>query len=332
MGIVNSIGDGRGKKMRQAGTRATQKYALPHKEKGCLLFYSMIASVSLFILVNGCTSVPPSVSAEDSYSLGVFYFEKKNYPEAARWFSYARRDEKTMAAAVYYLGRIAFEQGRYDEAAQFFKELLNRDSDNTMVLQALAFSYLKGGRYQEAIQTYQRIITLLPAHRESFYNYALLLYTTGSYEAARQVMLTISEMGEPSSPNRNEILLRARIERALQHPEALEFYQNYLATSEDPRVLFEFASCLTEQQFYGRAAEIYNRIIKEKIYEKIGESLGMVYLLQGKNLLLADSASQEGALAIQKALEAGIPLSTIQESLGPSVRLPIVQKVLQGNP
>ncbi|MCX7655685.1 MAG: tetratricopeptide repeat protein [Treponemataceae bacterium] len=314
----------------QTGKIAPRKIVILER-KIAPLFGILMASVLVILLVSGCASVPSSVSAEDSYSLGVFYFEKKNYSEATRWFSYARNDAKTQAAAVYYLGRIAFEQGRYEEASRFFKELLERDSENTMVLRALAFSYLKGGRYQEAIQTYQKIISLLPAHRESLYNYALLLYTTGSYEAARQAMIALSEIGDPFSFSRNEILLRARIERALQHPEALEFYQNYLATSEDPQVLFEFASCLTEHQFYGRAADIYNRIIKEKIYEKIDKPLGMVYLLQGKNLLLADAASQEGALAVQRALQAGIPLTTIQEILGPLIRLPLVQKALREN-
>jgi len=187
------------------------------------------------------------------------YFDLGKYAEAEKWLLRARQSDKTFTASEYNLGRIAFELGRYDEACQRFEGLLKKDPDNVMVLKAAAFARLKRGDMGKAETYYKRVVELSPDSVDSRYNYALLLNALGKYEAAERLLLQLLEENKNDSAS---LLLLARTRNAEGKVEALDDYAGYLKNNEKSEVRFEYAQALVKAQYYGRALENYEALLK----------------------------------------------------------------------
>jgi tetratricopeptide (TPR) repeat protein len=187
------------------------------------------------------------------------YLDLGKYAEAEKWLLQARLSDQTFAASEYNLGRIAFELGRYDEACERFEGLLKKDPDNVMVLKAAAFARLKRGDLGKAETYYKRVVKLSPDSVDSRYNYALVLNALGKYTAAERLLLQLVEENKNDSES---LLLLARTRNANGKIEALDDYARYLKNNDTSEVRLEYAQALVKAQYYGKALENYEALLK----------------------------------------------------------------------
>jgi tetratricopeptide (TPR) repeat protein len=272
------------------------------KKKIALLFLPVL-------VICGCTGM--ATSAEEYYSIGMAYFELGRYEEAERWLNRAKSANRTMVASQYNLGRLAFERKRYDEAAGYFEDILKRDPDNVLALKAAAYTRINTGDLNIAERHYSRLLALVPESADDGYNHALVLYAMKRYSDAEQVL---DKYYIPMLENSDMQLLYARSQNAQNKVEAIESYSAWLDNNSDPKIRYEYAMILEQNEFYARALEEYRKTLSEASTSD-KSFRGDIYFSIAKVLLIADSASHEGITELQNAVNEGFSDITAIEEL-----------------
>ncbi|GHU09027.1 hypothetical protein FACS1894151_06010 [Spirochaetia bacterium] len=263
----------------------------------------------LSIMFISCVS-QNAVTAEEYYSLGMAYFNLKNYAEAEKWLGRAVAVDKTKAASEYQLGRIAFETGRYEDALYYFELVLHRDAVNVLALQAAAYTCIRLDRMESAESYYNRTLVLVPESADNGYNHALVLLAMGKAEEAETVLqrypYALEEKGDA-------LLLLARIRRARNRGEAIDNYADWLdqPNHSDNRVSLEYALVLEQNELYARALEVYQTLINSLQASDIIIVDGKEYrnftvrFLKARLLFIADPENEEGLTEFENAITAG---------------------------
>ncbi len=257
----------------------------------------LVLSVSIF-----CACVSNPVQGEDYYALAEANFKLEKYESARFWFLKAQASEKTRAASEYYLGRIAFELGDYSAALAYFEGLLEEDQNNVMLLKAVAFTALKKGDMDRALTVYDRVIELVPAGPAVNYNYALLLYTAGRRDRAVSVL---SPYVEANPNDKDALLLLARAYGSSRDPRALEYFDAYLALSDEAMVRREAAEASEAANLFSKAAEYYQTLVDSGKETAATIIAGDVHFALARALFISggEGASDSLALALSKGFQ-----------------------------
>ncbi len=275
----------------------------------------LVAGILLAFLaaLSSCAGVQ-AASAEEYYNLGIAYYDLGKFAEAERWFQKAARADKTRVASEYNLGRIAYETGKAEEAARIFERLLEKDGDNVVTLKAAAFARLKNGDFEKAAAHYERVVTLLPETEDATYNYALVLHGMKQDERALEILgpLLIRHPEDADA-----LLLRARVEKSLGRPEAVDSYAARLERGDDPVIRREFAEACEAAGLYVRAVESYDLILKAGKADAAGVGRGVVRFAKARALLIAggEGLGDGGLKELETALAEGFKDRTALDAL-----------------
>jgi tetratricopeptide (TPR) repeat protein len=224
------------------------------------------------------------------------------YAEAEKWLNRARAKKRTMGASEYNLGRIAFETGRFDEASKHFESILRRDPGNVLALKAAAYTRIRNGDIEMAAVLYDRLLRLVPESADDGYNYALVLFAMKKYDRAEEVL----KSHEIALLDNNDVLLLyARCQKEQGKPEAIDTYASWLVNNSDPKVRCEYAQLLEAQELYARALEEYRTALSGLSADSRDPSKAELRFNIARLLLIADSASAEGATELSGAVADG---------------------------
>jgi tetratricopeptide (TPR) repeat protein len=264
--------------------------------------------------------------------MGMAYFELGKYEEAEKWLNRARAVDKTKTASEYNLGRIAFEMGRYEDAIRIFDSVLAKDGENILALKAAAYTRIKTGEIEKAEALYERVLSLVPESADDGYNHALVLFAMKKYERAEEVLLKYQFTLED---NKDAFLLLARSQKALNKPEAVDSYDKWLQGNSDNQVRYEYAQVLEQGEFYAKALEEYQTLLKalpqgpaasSKEGEKQELSKPNVRFIIGRLLLIADPESEDGINELNLAVTEGFSDTEALEKLAEDSRIPDARK------
>ncbi|MDR1419825.1 MAG: tetratricopeptide repeat protein [Treponema sp.] len=261
---------------------------------------SILVLAGLSWLLASCAGL--GVSAEESFSLGMAYYELGKYEDAERWLNRARSRDRTKSASEYNLGRIAFERGRFTEAAELFEGILEKDPLNIMALKAASYSRIKSGDLEKAEALYARVLALVPEDADEGYNYALVLYALEKYALAEEILagreFALLEKSD-------FLLLYARVQAALHKPEAVDSYDTWLKNNSDPRVSYEYAGLLEKLEHYAGALELYREIINTLPSDSTDPDMRDLHFAAARLFLVADSENPEGLEELDAAAALG---------------------------
>jgi tetratricopeptide (TPR) repeat protein len=287
----------------------------------------ILGLITLFLCVAtsclSCVSFNP-VAAEEYFSIATAYFELGKYAEAERWFTKAKGADKTRNASEYNLGRIAFETGRPEDAAIIFEKLRSKDPDNLLLLRSAAYSWAKAGKPEKALEHYTRIEKLLPLGKDSSFNHSLLLYSLERYgEAAEKLRPYL----ENSPDDLDARVLLARCQVALGQPEALDSYSIYLSKKEDVVARYEYAGLCESAEFYARAVENYDILIKALDGKPATDAksgtptVPVLRFAKARSLFFSGSETELALAELGKALEAGYNDQDALDALSSDARI-----------
>ena len=271
----------------------------------------------------GCCIVAPflsscmtggEVKAEEYYTIGMAYYELGKYEEAEQWLRRARTADKTMTASEYNLGKIAFETERFGEAALHFERVLKQDPDNVMALKSAAYSRIKNGDLEKAKALYERVLVLIPESSDDGFNYALVLYGMGKYEASEDVLNKYPFALEENTPS---MLLFARAQSAQNKIEAVNSYDKWAkaASPASAQGLYEYAKLLEAEGFYARALEQYTAAQNAPATDTEKLKKSSLMFEEARLLLTADPESTEGIAKLSASVAAGFSDTAAIETL-----------------
>jgi tetratricopeptide (TPR) repeat protein len=266
-----------------------------------LVFYLLLVSLALGIFLGGCESWG-AASAEEYFSIGMAYYDIGKYDEAEKWLNRAKAKDRTKNASEYNLGRIAFEAKRYDEAIKHFEAILKRDPNNVLALKAAAYTYIKNNDIVKASNMYKRLLAIVPESYDDGYNYALVLFAMKNYEEAEQVLKNYEFA---LLDNSDVLLLYARAQKEQSKPEAIDSYASWLANNSDPKVRYEYAQLLEEQQMYARALEELKTVYTALSTSSVEPSRAEVRFNIARLTLTADAQNAEGIKELKEAVSEG---------------------------
>jgi tetratricopeptide (TPR) repeat protein len=263
----------------------------------------LAALAAAVLALAACASAPKGAEAQESYNLGMAYFDLGKYADAERWLLLARKDAAVRNAAEYQLGRIAFISGDYAEASAYFEDLLKRDPENTQCLSAAAFADIKAGNLSRARNHYETLQRLTPETAENRFNYALVLYSLSDFAGAEAVLVPLAAERPDDRP---VLLLLARSLRAEGKPESVDRFASYLEGGDDSTVRSEFAEALVELEFYAKAVETFDQLIQsgKAPANDVGAKAAWRFG-KARALLLADPKGDAGLIELGAAVEAG---------------------------
>ena len=107
-------------------------------------------------------------SGEPWLRLGFLAMEFRRYDEAKTYFTKARNDTATMAAAYNNLGNLAFIQGDSAGAESLYLQAQQKDPSDGQIGLNLARVYLKEGKPEKASAAFERGVALDPTLREQY--------------------------------------------------------------------------------------------------------------------------------------------------------------------
>jgi len=287
-------------------------------------------SICLAASIFSCVSFDP-VAAEEYYSIATAYFELEKYDEAERWFTKARRADKTRNASDYNLGRIAFETGRPEDAAVIFEKLITKDPDNLLLLRSAAYSWAKAGKAEKALVYYARIEALLPLGKDSSFNHSLLLFSLEHYGDAIEKLQPYLDNAPDDLDAR---VLLARSQAALDQPEALDSYAIYLAKKDDVLARYEYAGLCESAEFYALAVENYDSLIKALDGKPATDAksgtptVPALRFAKARSLFLAGSDTELALEELGKALEAGYDDQVALDGLSSDDRIEVSDRII----
>jgi len=265
------------------------------------IFYFILALFATGLVLGGCGSWG-AASAEEYFSIGMAYYDMGKYEEAEKWLNRAKAKDKTKNASEYNLGRIAFEGKRYDEAAKHFEAILKRDPNNVLALKAAAYTHIKTGDIARASELYKRLLVLVPESSDDGYNYALVLYAMKKYDEAEKVLKTYEYA---LLDNSDVLLLYARAQKEQNKPEAIDTYASWLVNNNDPKVRYEYAQILENQQMYARAQDEYKTVYAALSSSSTDPDKGTVKFAIARLTLIADAENTEGITELKAAIGDG---------------------------
>jgi tetratricopeptide (TPR) repeat protein len=266
------------------------------------LFSVLIIFTSIFFSAIICGCAGNAASAQEYFSIGMAYFDLGKYEDAEKWLNRAMQSDRTMTASQYNLGRLAFERQRYNEAAKYFEDILKIDPNNVLALRAAAYTRIKTGEIDIAQRHYSRLMVLIPENADDGYNHALVLYAMERYDEAEQVL---EKYHYSLLDNRDLLLLYARTQGAQNKVEAIDTFSSWLAEGSDPKVRYEYALALENNELYARALEELQKAITEVTSSTTNIKISDIRFALARVLLIADGDSTEGITEMRGAVEDG---------------------------
>lgn len=106
--------------------------------------------------------------------LGFLAAEFRRYAEAKQYFSKARADAATTAAAYNNLGNLAFLQGDLEGAIRLYQQALEKEAGDAPISINLARVYLKAGHPKKAVAAFEKAVSLDPGLREQYPDVSVL--------------------------------------------------------------------------------------------------------------------------------------------------------------
>jgi tetratricopeptide (TPR) repeat protein len=229
---------------------------------------------------------------------------QSDFENAQKWLTRASAANKTQTASQYQLGQIAYETQHYTEALKYFKKILKKDPKNVMALKASAYTMIMMGKIDDGKKRYQEVNALEPESVDSGYNYALVLYFCKDYQGAYDVL---NKFSATLASNKDGSLLLARIDKALDKPEAIDAYNNWLASFKDdaeaPEVSYEYGELLEKDELYAKAIDNYKTAYSKLTKDSKPANKADVSFALGRAMLLADPTSDDGLKQLQTAVK-----------------------------
>lgn len=133
------------------------------------------------------------------YDLGLEFFRKKNYPEAAAAFEKTVDLKDDFAQAYNNIGYTYLMQRKREEAIKPLRKAVDLKSDFPQALSNLGYALYRTGQYEEAIKYMRKDIALRPNRGQSHYNLASALYDMGRKDDAQKSFAEAMRL-DPSLP------------------------------------------------------------------------------------------------------------------------------------
>ncbi len=205
--------------------------------------------------------------AESLHRIGIFHFNKSNYPEAIECFQKSSKiweelgDKKGISYCLINLGSIHSIQGNYPQSLKYYQkamkilEELGNKQGISYCLNNIGIIHSIQGNYPQSLEYYQKAMKILEELRDK-----------------QGISLCLNNIGEIYKGQGN-------------YPQALEYYQKSLKIKEElgdnkPGIsicLNNIGEIHKEQGNYPQALEYYQKSLKIK--EELGEKQGISYCL-----------------------------------------------------
>jgi hypothetical protein len=121
------------------------------------------------------------------------------------------------------------------------------------------------------------------------------------------------------------LLLLARVQRALNKPEAVDAYSAYLKKKDDPAVRFEFAEALEDQKLYARAFGEYSAV-SENLSAGGYPEKSLVVFRMARTLLVSEPSNKQGPALLEEAIKSGYRDAEELDALLEKTSLPAARK------
>jgi tetratricopeptide (TPR) repeat protein len=117
-------------------------------------------------------------------NLGVEHYNRKNYPQAIKYFAESVAREPSFLEGNYYLGLVHYTQENYKKAEKFLLDVIRVDERHLKANYLLSHIYYEWKQYRRAIECLDRIRDL--ADDKSFINryYGFCYFYLGMYDHA----------------------------------------------------------------------------------------------------------------------------------------------------
>ena len=271
------------------------------------LHQNMISDIELLFYISD--KVKMIEHAVSNNKLGLVFLSKNLLDEAIAEFKRALEIDPELVEAYNNLGRVYLKQKSYKEAIDVFKAGIEYNPEYADIYNNLGYAHFKTDVYSEAIFELQRAIELNSDYVVAMFNLCLVYLKTIvdeieedenlpsvaiRLEKIKSLLTEIKERKQFFKPENIEIVLKHLDEENIE--EAVNGLE--LAESDRPEIVdYDF-----ENEFYlkfmfggkGKDDEFileYTNQLKEVIsknpeYADLRNSLGIVYLIQCRNLFL----------------------------------------------
>ena len=130
----------------------------------------------------------PAKDSDDRFQAGLILGRAGAYPEAAAFFSSARKGYGNPYLAGYNQLLMLTRAGKYPEAIQLFHQLVNEGQGKAELYNLVSEAYLKSGHLQEAYDSLRTATRLEPAAEENYVDLVALCLENENYDLALDIL------------------------------------------------------------------------------------------------------------------------------------------------
>jgi Tfp pilus assembly protein PilF len=180
-----------------------------------VLFFLCIRTYSqVFVWENTVTLYSHAVKVTGKnafihHSLGVAYYQEKEFDAALKQFQTALEINPTYIDAANNLGAALLAKGDFNEAERIFRRILKAGHDRQMAYTAhsnLGILFARQGRDREAIEALTRAIELQPDVPEAYHRVGLIFMRRKNRTAAQKFFQFAIEVDPSFAPARKSLV------------------------------------------------------------------------------------------------------------------------------
>ena len=219
---------------------------------------------------------------------GSIYNKMKNYPAARDTYEKLLAVNPSSLAALNDLAELYSSQfGQPDKALEIARRAHDSAPNDSYVKDTLGWILYKRGDYAGALALLEESAGKLPSEPEAIYHLAMVHYTTGEEQKAKENFERALQMKKefPSKPEATNCLAILAVDTRTD-PTALKKLQDYLVqTPNDPVLLAKLGEVYEHGADYGNAAKTYESAIKANPKNAVVMlRLARIYAGPGKDL------------------------------------------------
>jgi tetratricopeptide (TPR) repeat protein len=249
-------------------------------------------------MLSCATPVERRELAEEYFNLGNAYFELQDYERSYQYYRRAIALTDTVPAAGFNLARLHLERGEESRALEVLDQLLLSNPSNLLVLETRAYVLYRLGAADQAREQYRDILERSAAHTRAAYNLGVLEIEEGEYVRAAAVLTEYLPHAREDGEYR--WLLAEALFLSGHEEEALRELDHFRAIVRDDRDELErLAARYADWEYYLATLEVID-LLPEESLRRVTPAWA-----QARALLLGSEEFDDGASALERALEAG---------------------------
>jgi tetratricopeptide (TPR) repeat protein len=288
------------------------------------LHREMMTEIELLFLIS--EKVKKLRHSPSNCKMGLMFLQNNLIDEAIKQFELAIKNDSNYLEAYNNLGLTYIQTGEYKKAIQVFKQAIEKGNPFADLHNNYGFALLKEHDFRGALKEFQEALKLNSDYIEANYNLALLYFESTLYDKSDEFLPPPSVRIQRGFEQLQRVKKFQNKQLDIIYPKLDKFYEtkNYKQISDllneaKPKVFIRDTISLIGTSFYlkfmyggkGLDNEIIEKyekrlelaLNKYTNYADIWNNLGIVHLIQCRNLFLQALGEFKRALEINPAFE-----------------------------